>query len=376
MRSCRQQNIVNVICAITLVVCAVSAQAASFDCAKARTKIEHIICDTPEISKLDEVLATHYRVEQAGTDAGELKKKQREWLKERNGCADANCVKRAYEKRIADVVPKDMILYTGEYRYELEVSNDDNVCNHMDGVYKKYFRTPWKVSSFPINLTKEDDRVKNMFPRLPGLEFDAAMANQMLFSRFPSSPEFEAIQWREGRYKSLLRSSEVNEPVLVADFDIDNDGKLDTVIHDGFFHQIYDVPSVIYPWGYDNFNVVPLGSIDLELFTGGWLGQIYSQLKNIRTIVASVLALETRIHAGWRSIRPFLLDGVTYFSVAEYEPPFANGVPQVFGNPYTAVLKYTKDTSNQQSSDRPLPSEIETICRFRMFEVQQPSKGK
>jgi uncharacterized protein len=33
-----------------------TAQAASFDCAKAQSKVEHLICDNPEISKLDEEL--------------------------------------------------------------------------------------------------------------------------------------------------------------------------------------------------------------------------------------------------------------------------------------------------------------------------------
>jgi uncharacterized protein len=37
-----------------------AAQAASFDCAKAQSKVEKIICADAELSKLDEDLATAY----------------------------------------------------------------------------------------------------------------------------------------------------------------------------------------------------------------------------------------------------------------------------------------------------------------------------
>jgi Uncharacterized protein conserved in bacteria, putative lipoprotein len=39
----------------------VQAIAASFDCAKANTKTEHLICDNPDISKLDEDLESAYK---------------------------------------------------------------------------------------------------------------------------------------------------------------------------------------------------------------------------------------------------------------------------------------------------------------------------
>jgi uncharacterized protein len=38
-----------------------TAQAASFDCSKAQSKIENLICDNPEISKLDNELNTLYK---------------------------------------------------------------------------------------------------------------------------------------------------------------------------------------------------------------------------------------------------------------------------------------------------------------------------
>ena len=50
----------------------VSAQGASFDCGKAGTKVEHIICDNPEISKLDDELSQSYKAGAAPIQAEPL----------------------------------------------------------------------------------------------------------------------------------------------------------------------------------------------------------------------------------------------------------------------------------------------------------------
>lgn len=78
-----------------------SAQAASFDCAKAQSKVEHLICDNPEISKLDEELNAAYKAAlQDEKQADTTMQAQKQWMKERNGCADAACVKQVYESRL------------------------------------------------------------------------------------------------------------------------------------------------------------------------------------------------------------------------------------------------------------------------------------
>jgi len=60
---------------------------ASFDCSKAGTDIEHLICDNTKLSLLDEELAMKYQavMNLLDSDAKEaLKKAQRDWLKRRN----------------------------------------------------------------------------------------------------------------------------------------------------------------------------------------------------------------------------------------------------------------------------------------------------
>lgn len=80
------------------------AQAASFDCAKAQTKVEHLICDNPEISTLDDEMAASYKAAlQNQAQAEVTKQTQKMWMKERNGCAEENCVKRVYEERLSSL---------------------------------------------------------------------------------------------------------------------------------------------------------------------------------------------------------------------------------------------------------------------------------
>lgn len=82
-----------------------TAHAASFDCAKASTKVEKLICGDAALSKLDVELNAAYKTAlQDEKQADTVKQAQKQWMKERNGCADAACVKGAYEARLSLLV--------------------------------------------------------------------------------------------------------------------------------------------------------------------------------------------------------------------------------------------------------------------------------
>ena len=69
--------------AIFLVALAGSTQAASFDCAKASTEIEHAICSDPELSRLDEEMALAYdQLLPTSRYYDFIRDNQRAWLKE------------------------------------------------------------------------------------------------------------------------------------------------------------------------------------------------------------------------------------------------------------------------------------------------------
>ncbi|MCP3725404.1 lysozyme inhibitor LprI family protein [Paraburkholderia sp. CNPSo 3272] len=75
---------------------------ASFDCTKASSPIEHLICSTPETADADRRLAAAYSAARAkASDPTALKADQRDWLsKERNSCSDAECLSKVMETRI------------------------------------------------------------------------------------------------------------------------------------------------------------------------------------------------------------------------------------------------------------------------------------
>ncbi len=76
--------------------------AASFDCSKASTVQEKIICTDTALSELDDKLAQTYKTAISETaKKAEIQKEQKEWLRDiRNNCTSKSCLVEAYEKRI------------------------------------------------------------------------------------------------------------------------------------------------------------------------------------------------------------------------------------------------------------------------------------
>lgn len=83
---------------VALAFVAANSYAASFDCAKAGTKIEKMICASPALNKLDSDLASSYK-EAVGKDAS-IKQEQQAWMKERNKCPTEACLEESYKERI------------------------------------------------------------------------------------------------------------------------------------------------------------------------------------------------------------------------------------------------------------------------------------
>lgn len=78
----------------------------SFDCPRASNNAERLICATPELAVLDLSLANAYRdlwAERTSVDLRkQLKEAQNYWLRNvRDRCTEAECLKAAYELRIA-----------------------------------------------------------------------------------------------------------------------------------------------------------------------------------------------------------------------------------------------------------------------------------
>jgi len=130
----------------------VSAQGASFDCGKAQTKVEHLICDNPEISKLDDELSEAYKAvlkDQAQAEA--IKQAQKQWVRVRNNCRDVTCVRSAYETRLVTITTTDNGISATEdnnregqqYRFQLTKGKGTPVCDaYLERLNTTHYEKP------------------------------------------------------------------------------------------------------------------------------------------------------------------------------------------------------------------------------------------
>ena len=97
--------------ALLVLAAPITAQAGSYDCAKASTRIEKTICDDPGLSNLDDRLAASYRTQRArlgSTGAAWVKASQANWLRWMRamckGQADLPpCLEQVYAERIGQL---------------------------------------------------------------------------------------------------------------------------------------------------------------------------------------------------------------------------------------------------------------------------------
>lgn len=133
-----------------MLLLSVSLLGASFDCAKAATKVEKMICANPELSALDENLSKTFKEALKATDDKEqLKKEQFAWMKERNKCQDVECLKIEYENRLTTFLSFDLtkkllqaqsdakILYSKEHNADKAIDILENA--HIIYIYEEPF---------------------------------------------------------------------------------------------------------------------------------------------------------------------------------------------------------------------------------------------
>lgn len=77
----------------------------SFDCSKAATAVEGMICGNAELAELDSRLATAYKTARDGMDdPGAMRAEQVQWIKqERNACKSIDCLFSVYGERVDDL---------------------------------------------------------------------------------------------------------------------------------------------------------------------------------------------------------------------------------------------------------------------------------
>lgn len=190
---------------ISALLLSTNLYSASFDCAKAGTKVEQMICSDLELSKLDEQLAQSYKVAaQDKTQAEQIQRSQKQWMKERNGCADVVCVKDAYRKRIR----------------QLQIPDNTPTQNADSEVME----TPDKPGFFRLDQSN-DDAVCHSLGRI----INADIKNYGE-TRFDTHDEF--VKWSDVGEEQIDRGTErrYGGRVEHSDVDINNDGVVDRVV--------------------------------------------------------------------------------------------------------------------------------------------------
>ncbi|HXH72950.1 MAG TPA: ankyrin repeat domain-containing protein, partial [Mariprofundaceae bacterium] len=78
---------------------------ASFDCRKATTSVEKLVCSSNEVTILDvQLYETYQRAQRLAANSNTIRNQQRRWLKEtRNKCETVECLRQAYQKRISEL---------------------------------------------------------------------------------------------------------------------------------------------------------------------------------------------------------------------------------------------------------------------------------
>ena len=185
-------SIIRVLAAIaTMSLGSIPAMAASFDCSKAGTPFEHAICDVPELSRADEILAKAFATATGGLTEQSvtmMRQDQRDWLNyARRVCTDdaqplttgryddeaATCLLDKFNGRVAALEQSRMItghrfLITSSY----EAMPDPDEVGNPDSY--------WKVASYESvrPLLDADDPLAEQFNAFVTEQADGAEANQ------------------------------------------------------------------------------------------------------------------------------------------------------------------------------------------------------
>lgn len=119
---------------------AMSVNGASFDCAKGSSFAERTICTDRRLSELDDKLALAYKNALAkAAEPAAVRASQRYWLQLiRNRCQDSECLRGAYEARLAEFASPVRAEPTTTIEVTVLPNQEGNCGNGMGGLDARY----------------------------------------------------------------------------------------------------------------------------------------------------------------------------------------------------------------------------------------------
>jgi len=270
------------------------------------------------------------------------------------------------------------------YKYRLEESKDKDLCVHMTKVFNRSFKTPWDrgydngLNPIPSIFGTPYDQV---FERLPGVEYNKQFVFEMLLAKYPSSPEFDAVKWQEGRVHSP-ESSPPGEftawPILVTQIDIDNDGTKEWVVKNSFMfkaptNSISGVGDTDF-YGWDVLTIFPTDGLDLAM------PLLSKQLTHGQKPGHQPRKLDNQVAL---QLRPFIYKGKTYLSAYQVvwkDKNVSRSKPRHYriypDREYLNILQVVEGSNNPHHLLIETAN-TENVCRIRMRMLNDttPSKG-
>ncbi|WP_130471465.1 lysozyme inhibitor LprI family protein [Candidatus Magnetaquicoccus inordinatus] len=147
---------------------------ASFDCGKAQTGIEKLICSDSKLAAADLALGERYsQVRRAAADKEAVQRQQMQWLKQvRNQCSSVQCLLQVYEQRLQEfsdgavgqsAAPSSLFpaLYVGGFtgKEQLRFTADGQLFTEEGeaGRYEVDSVSPWPDARYPLLLIQTED---------------------------------------------------------------------------------------------------------------------------------------------------------------------------------------------------------------------------
>ncbi|MDM8565484.1 lysozyme inhibitor LprI family protein [Candidatus Halobeggiatoa sp. HSG11] len=159
----------NILLSLTLLA-SNSLMAASFNCGKAATEIEHLICDDPILNDADSKLGKAYKKLRRVLSKAETKllvEEQRSWLEKRDleliNCSELDCEVRFYEIRIKQLGP---VAKAGFNCKKAKTSPEKKICasrllKHADGRLNSLYKLVKQPSPEFIQQQRDWIAVRN-----------------------------------------------------------------------------------------------------------------------------------------------------------------------------------------------------------------------
>jgi hypothetical protein len=241
---------------------------------------------------------------------------------------------------------------TDVYRYELEMNADAKLCGQMAKVYNSAFRQPWQRGKAKAAA----------FARIKGVARSEALEPQLFYSAHPSSAEFAAVKWQEGR-SFYSGSSSPQAATLVAEFDIDNDGTRDVVVKTQFMRSAVAAAGSDQLWVLRRKSADPSKPLDMNRVFGK------AKEEGVRQISSVTLHYTDKDRpaeiSGERMaaslIRPVVVNGKAYLAV--YVPWAVDDPKQ--RREWMWLMAY-RGGGGSLGPGKWEPAKVDKLCRFRM----------